>query len=125
MDAERPHGRELAAISNGLVHLHMQFYGRGPTRAKTHFVDDTVVCVLWDGFTTVEETLIERGEGDSVRMFRRAFQRAMRAQFVEVVERSTGRTVSAHMSEVNIDPNVAVEIFLLAPLGAEPPAGEP
>jgi hypothetical protein len=43
METEQPRGKSLAAISNGLMHLHRQFYGRGPTKAKTHLIDDTVV----------------------------------------------------------------------------------
>lgn len=118
MNAGHPQGRDLAAISNGLTHLHMQFYGRGPTKAKTHLVDDIVVCVLWDGFTTVEETLIARDEAGAVEAFRRRFQTAMEAQFTEVIERATGREVRAYMSQVHVDPNVAVELFLLEPVAA-------
>lgn len=119
MDAEHPQGEALAAISNGLMHLHMRFYGKGPSAAKTHFVDDTVVCVLRGGFTTVEETLIDRGETAAVRSFRHTFQETMEEQFVEVVEKATGREVIAYMSEVHVSPNVAVELFLLKPDGAE------
>jgi len=97
------------------MHLHMRFYGRGPTKAKTHLADDIVVCVLWNGFTTVEETLIAQGESDAVRTFRRTFQSAMESQFIEVVEEATGREVKAYMSQVNVDPPVTVELFLLGP----------
>jgi uncharacterized protein YbcI len=109
------HGTELAAVSDGLMHLHMRFYGRGPTRAKTHLVDDLVVCVLWNGFTRVEETLIARGEVATVEALRRTFQVAMEAQFTEVIEAATGRGVRAYLSQVHVDPNFAVELFLLEP----------
>ena len=115
MTAKRPTGENLAAISNGLVRLHTEFYGKGPTRAKTHAVDDTIVTVLWDGFTTVESTLIDQGEGETVAAFRRTFQRSMEDKFRGVVEEATGRSVIAYMSQVNIRPNVAVELFLLDP----------
>ena len=72
MDPQRPDGPELAAISNGLAHLHVASYGRGPTRTKTHAVDDTVVCVLWDGFTVVERTLIEAEAPWAAEIFRLA-----------------------------------------------------
>lgn len=120
MAPQRPTGESLAAISNGLVRLHTQFYGKGPEKAKTHALDDTIVTVLWDGFTTVEATLIEQGEGETVATFRRTFQRAMEGEFRSVVEDATGRTVIAYMSQVNIGPNVAVELFLLEP-GKLPP----
>ena len=90
MDSGHPNGEALSAISNGLAHLHMRFYGRGPTKAKAHFVDDLVVCVLWNGFTTVEQTLLARGETAAVEAFRRTFQSTMEAQFTEVVEEGDG-----------------------------------
>ncbi|HEV7483703.1 MAG TPA: Na-translocating system protein MpsC family protein [Solirubrobacterales bacterium] len=115
MTAGQPQGQELAAVSDGLMHLHMRFYGRGPTRAKSHLVDDLVVCVLWNGFTTVEETLIARGEVASVEALRRSFQGAMESQFTDVIETATGRVVRAYLSQVHVDPNFAVELFLLNP----------
>jgi uncharacterized protein YbcI len=113
--AGQPHGKQLAAVSNGLMRLHMEFYGRGPTRAKSHLVDDIVVCVLWNGFTTVEETLIARGEAATVESLRRTFQGAMEGQFTDVIETATGRAVLAYLSQVHVDPNFAVELFLLSP----------
>ena len=115
MDLRGPDGEALAAISNGLAHLHMRFYGRGPARVKTHRFDDLVVCTLWNGFTTVERTLLERGKATAVEAFRRTFQSTMEAQFTEVVEEATGRSVRAYMSQVHVDPDVAVEIFVLGP----------
>jgi uncharacterized protein YbcI len=94
----------------------MRYYGRGPTKAKSHFVDDLVVCVLWNGFTTVERTLLGRGKAAAVEDFRRAFQTTMREQFTAVVEEATGRQVSAYMSQVHVNPNVAVELFMLSPV---------
>jgi uncharacterized protein YbcI len=123
MASTRPTGESLAAISNGLVRLHTQFYGKGPTKAKTHAVDDTIVSVLWNGFTTVEATLIDQGEGETVAAFRRTFQGAMESQFRQVVEEATGRTVIAYMSQVNVGPNVAVELFLLEPGSTPLPPG--
>jgi uncharacterized protein YbcI len=111
----QPHGKALSDISNGLAQLHMQFYGRGPTEAKTHFVDDLVVCVLRNGFTTVEETLLARGETEAVEAFRRTFQSAMEEQFTEIVETATGRRVRAYMSQVHVDPAIAIELFMLTP----------
>jgi hypothetical protein len=69
----------------------------------------------------VEETLIDRGEASAVEGFRRTFQDAMESQFVDVVEEATGREVTAYMSQVHVDPNVAVELFLLAPSDGDRP----
>jgi uncharacterized protein YbcI len=103
----------LATISDGIAHLHMRFYGRGPTKTKTHIADDLVVCVLWNGFTTVEKTLLEHGEERAVESFRRTFQATMEEQFTGVVETATGRTVLAYMSQIHVEPNIAVELFML------------
>jgi uncharacterized protein YbcI len=62
--AARPkHGDVLTAISDGLVALLKEFYGHGPTRTKSYYADDLVVCVLRGGFSRVEETLLEGGRG--------------------------------------------------------------
>jgi uncharacterized protein YbcI len=106
----------LAEISTGLVQLHSRYYGKGPTKAKTHFVDDTVVCILRGGFTTVERTLLDTGEVESVYQMRRSFQQAMEEEFGRIVEGATGRKVIAYMSSIHVDPDLAVELFVLEPV---------
>ena len=106
----------LAQISTGLVQLHSRYYGKGPTKAKTHWVNDTVVCILRGGFTTVERTLLDSGEPESVYQMRRSFQQAMEEEFSTVVADATGRKVIAYMSSIHFDPDLAVEIFVLEPL---------
>ena len=59
--APRIHGDVLTAISEGMVGLLKEFYGRGPSRAKTYYEDDLVVCLLRGGFTRVEQTLLDGG----------------------------------------------------------------
>lgn len=110
----------LAQISTGLVQLHSRYYGKGPTKAKTHLVDDTVVAVLRGGFTTVERTLLETGRVESVYQMRRTFQQVMEDEFRRVVEEASGRHVIAYMSSINVEPELAVEIFVLEPLDEEP-----
>jgi uncharacterized protein YbcI len=116
----------LAQISTGLVQLHSQFYGKGPTKAKTHLVNDTVVCILRGGFTTVERTLLDTGESgsvDAVFAMRHSFQKAMEDEFREVVEGATGRRVIAYMSTVHVNPDLAVELFVLEPAEPAPEPG--
>ena len=106
----------LSAISDGLVQLHKEFYGKGPEQARTHLAgDDAVFCVLRGGFTVIERTLIEDGKAADVERMRRSFQETMRRPFVAIVERVTGRIVVAYMSQVHADPDIAVEIFILGP----------
>jgi uncharacterized protein YbcI len=105
----------LAQISTGLVQLHSRYYGKGPTKAKTFLVDDTVVCILRGGFTTVERTLADTGEVESVYQIRRSFQAAMGEEFRRVVEEAVGRNVIAYMSQIHVNPDLAVELFVLEP----------
>ena len=114
-------GETTATISTGLVRLHSRYYGKGPTRAKTYLVDDTVICILRGGFTTVERTLIDDGNDAAVHTIRRSFQAAMEHQFKEIVEDATKRKVIAYMSQVHTDPDLAAEIFLLEPTDDAPP----
>jgi uncharacterized protein YbcI len=92
-------------------------HGKGPTKAKTYLVDDTIICILKGGFTTVERTLIDEGRVDAVYEIRRSFQAAMEDQFTNVVEQGTGRKVIAYMSQIHHDPDLAVELFVLEPIG--------
>lgn len=115
MRHERTSGESLAQISTGLVQLHSRYYGKGPTKAKTHMVNDTVISILRGGFTTVERTLIDEGDVDTVYAMRRSFQRVMEEQFTLVVEEATGRKVIAYMSQIHEDPDLAIEIFVLEP----------
>jgi uncharacterized protein YbcI len=110
-----PRGEVLASISTGLVRLHSRYYGKGPTKAKTYLVNDTVVCVLRGGFTTVERTLIDEGNVDAVYQIRRSFQQAMEEQFTTIVQGAMGRKVIAYMSQIHQSPDLAVEIFVLEP----------
>jgi len=67
-----------------------EFYGVGPTQAKTYYYDDLVVCVLRGGFTRVEQTLLEGGRTSAVIQQRMEFQEVMRDRFAAVIERATG-----------------------------------
>jgi uncharacterized protein YbcI len=112
-------GERLAGITTGLVSLHRQFYGKGPTSAKTYLVDSTVICILRGGFTVVERTLIEQERADAVLDIRRTFQAAMETEFRGVVDRALDRGVEAYVSQAHTDPDFAIEIFVLEP-GGEP-----
>jgi uncharacterized protein YbcI len=109
------HGDVLTAISEGMVALLKEFYGRGPTRAKTYYEDDLVVCLLRGGFSRVEQTLLEGGRGASVIEQRMAFQDLMRDRFEGVVADATGRRVIGFMSGNQQSPDIMCEVFILAP----------
>jgi len=113
--ARSSHGDVLTAISDGMVALLKEFYGRGPTRAKSYYEDDLVVCVLRGGFSRVEETLLEGGRGQAVIQQRMEFQDVMRARFAEVIEGATGRPVIGFMSGNQQHPDLMCEVFILGP----------
>jgi uncharacterized protein YbcI len=109
------HGDVLTAISDGIVALLKEFYGRGPTRTKSYYEDDIVVCLLRGGFTRVEQTLLEGGRGSAVIQQRMEFQELMRDRFTGVIERATGRQVIGFMSGNQQHPDIMCEVFILAP----------
>ena len=108
-------GTLSAAISNAVVGLLHDYTGRGPTRARTTIGADTIVVTLRDSLTKAERTLAGRGQATEVLAMRRAFQDTMRNDLVAAVESLTGRTVEAFLSDNLHEPDVAVEIFLMAP----------
>jgi len=113
-DAVNRYGEQLAAVTNGIVRLFREYYGRGPTKAKSYLLDERiVVCVLEDTMTTVEQTLVKNGHHPMVREVRLTFQEAMAAQFTGVVEKAMGRSVAAYHSQLTMEPDMGFEFFVL------------
>jgi uncharacterized protein YbcI len=113
-DQQRSLGAMRAMISTEIVRLQAEYYGKGPTRAKTYITEDLVVVVLEESFTRAEKTLVERGEREAIQHIRRRFQQQMADSFTSVVEQATGRKVKVFLSDTDIDQDVSVETFLLA-----------
>ena len=121
---KQEHGDILTAISDGLVALLKEYYGHGPTRVKSYFEDDLVVCILRGGYSRVEQTLLDGGRGTAVIEQRMQFQDLMREQFEAVVESATDREVVGFMSGNQQDPDMMCEVFILAPTAVlDPRAG--
>ncbi len=106
-------GRLLAEITDRLVKLIREHYGRGPISAKTYFLDNLIVCVLSDGFIALERTMMEGGAAARVLELRREFQCLMETRYTEMVEELTGRKVLAFLSQSHVEPDLSVEIFLM------------
>jgi uncharacterized protein YbcI len=107
-------GERLAAISSAVVTIFAECYGRGPTKAKTYAFDNYLVTVLEDLLTTVERTLVDRGDEDLVRRVRLTFQEAVSERFTSEVAAIAGREVIGYHSQVTFHPPVGFEIFVLA-----------
>ena len=110
-------GQQLASISDAAVGLLREFTGRGATRARTTLRDDTVVVMMSDTMTRAERSLVENGKVDVVLEVRRVFQATIRDDLVAAVESRLYRKVIAFMSANHVDPDLAVEIFVLEPQG--------
>jgi uncharacterized protein YbcI len=123
---ERPgeRGKMLASISNAILGIHRQYYGRGASRARTVMGADYVICFLEGIYTPVERTLIDAGRFDAVQETRAAFQETMREKFSDAVEQAVGRKVIGFLSQVHVDPDLAVETFILEGADGSAPASE-
>ena len=111
-----PNGQLAATISNTVVKALARTTGRGPTKAKTTLGDNGVFVVLQDSLTIGEQTLTDAGQGQAVLDLRRRWQAVMKADVSREIEELTGRKVVGFMSDNHIDPDLAVEVFVLEPL---------
>ena len=114
--APRPNGQLSAAISNAVVQALARTTGRGPTQAKTTIGDNGIFVVLQDTLTVGEQSLNDAGDAKTVLDVRRRWQAVMENDVSRKIEELTGRTVSGFMSDNHIDPDLAVEVFILEPL---------
>jgi uncharacterized protein YbcI len=109
-------GPMSSAISKAVVRLLSEYVGRGPTKARTYMNQDLISVVLQDTLTTGERTLCRDGQVELVLATRKAYQNTMGPQLIAAVERHSGRRVFAFLSDNHIDPDVAVESFVLLPV---------
>jgi uncharacterized protein YbcI len=123
----RTSGNVRLDISNAIVAIQKELYGRGPTKAQTHIGDDLVVVVLQGGYSRAENTLVAAGRDDAVNESRLAMQDTLEEPSVTVVQRLTGRAVRSFMSANDPEQEYQVEVFVLEPESGpappEPPGG--
>jgi len=128
-DEQQPSSEErevgpLTKVSNVMVRLYKEQFGRGPTRARTHWAgDDALICILDDTLTPAERNLVRMGEHQRLRDTRMFFQYATVREFCEPVEAITGRKVRSFHSSVDTEVDgQSVEVFTLHPHGYEGPS---
>lgn len=115
---ERSHPTGLspaASISNRVVQLMSSYTGRGPTKAWTSVDEDLISVVLRDTLTKGERSLVSDGRSDLVLGMRKAYQNTMRDELVAAIEQISGRKVHAFLSDNHIDPDIAIESFVMEP----------
>jgi uncharacterized protein YbcI len=107
-------GQLLAAISNSIVGILREHYGRGPMKAKTYALDDVIVVVMrGSGFTALEQTIMDSGSPDRVVDMRHDFQRVMATRYTQTIEALTGHKVLAFLSQAHVEPDITMEIFFI------------
>ena len=116
-------GRVAAEISREMVQLLSRYTGRGPTRARTTLNTNLAVTVFQEALTGAELNLVAVGQHEAVHQMRRVFRNLMREHAVAAVEQATGRRVIAHLSDVDPEANVAVEMFLFEPMAEDAVVG--
>ena len=92
-----------------------EYSGRGPTQAKTSISDGTVVVALSGALTTLERNLVRLGGAEQARDFRDGLQMAMRDDLIAAVELAVGRRVLALLSDTEVDADLTIQVFKLAP----------
>jgi uncharacterized protein YbcI len=127
-DGRRPDAEDragvLSAVSDEMVRLYKQQFGRGPTAARTNWAGaDTLVVTLEDTLTPAERNLAALGEHQRLRDTRMFFQYATMLGFCAPVERLTGRKVRAFLSGIDtaVD-GLSLELFVLHPQGYDGPS---
>jgi uncharacterized protein YbcI len=108
-------GDVTSAISDAMASLLSRHTGRGATSSWTTFSRDLIVCVMGDALTKGEKSLVQYGRPEAVLGIRRAYQESMAQEAISIVEEFSGRRVAVFMSNNHIDPDLAVEIFILQP----------
>jgi uncharacterized protein YbcI len=112
-------GLELQEITNAMVRLYKELFGRGPTKARTNYAGpDTLVATIENSLTPAERNMIGLGEHQRVREIRMFFQHASDTEFTGTVEEITGRKVRAFVSGTDTDKDVSTEIFYLEPVSS-------
>jgi uncharacterized protein YbcI len=106
-------GRLNAALANAIVQIHNEYLGRGPSKGKAFFRDTVIVVLMEETMTKAERSLANSGREDIVLARRLEFLRTMEDDVIEAVEGLTGCKVVAFMSDTHIDPDMAVEVFVL------------
>jgi uncharacterized protein YbcI len=108
-------GETAATISREGVRILREYTGRGPVKARTVINTELVTITFADTLTKGEAKLVALGKGDHVLETRRQYQEAMKEDLVALVESEVGRKVIAFLSANHLDPDVAVESFVLEP----------
>ena len=102
----------LLQISNAMVRAQKEYFGKGPTKAKSYMLDDFLIIVMRGGITTAERTMLDSDREHLVRQFRQEFENEMAKKLTDMIEELTGRKVLTYQSQIMFEPDVIFEIFV-------------
>jgi len=112
-------GLELQELTNVMVRLYKELFGRGPTKARTDYANpNTLLVTIENSLTPAERNMLELDEHQRVREIRMFFQHASDREFTDTVEQITGRKVRAFVSGIDTARDVSSEVFYLEPVEA-------
>jgi len=106
-------GELLVTLSNRIVAIYKELYGKGPVKVRSWYLDDVVLCVLRGGLTRSEQTFVEIGRGDRVVLQRESFHDVAAPIFMQAVEEVVGRRVETVLDATDEDQDVTTLVFLL------------
>jgi uncharacterized protein YbcI len=122
-DSHQNGSTELAQLSNAMVRLYKELFGRGPTKTKTSYAGpDLIVSTLENSLTQIERTMAAAGDQRRLRELRIDLQYTAEPDFVGAVEQITGRRVVSFVSGMDVRADVAAELFFLEPRTDRAPA---
>ena len=114
----------LLEISNAMVRLYKEQFGRGPEGARAYWAGpDSIIVYLENTLTPAERSMVKMGEHQRLRDLRMFFQYSTLRAFCEPVERITGRKVRSFQSAMDTEVDgLATECFVLHPPGYDGPS---
>jgi uncharacterized protein YbcI len=106
----------LLTVSNEMVRIYKEQFGRGPTKVRTDWAGpDVLISTLRESLTAAERNLADMGEFHRLRDTRTFFQYAGEHEFVGAIEQIVGRKVVAFVSGIDARRDVSAEVFYFEP----------
>lgn len=112
---ELPHGSVEARISEQVVRIYLDTFGKGPLHSTTFVNGDVITTLLRDVFTPAEKFMVGEGKIESVLATRMHWQRVTDSRFRIEIAEVAGRNVVSAVSGFNAERDLASEVFVLEP----------
>jgi uncharacterized protein YbcI len=104
-------------LSRGLIEFYKDLYGRGPTRVRTVVSAELAVTAMHEILTVGERTLVAGGKVAEIERTRLRAAEITRPQLIALAAEVLGVEVTASVTGISVEDDLATETFLLAPRG--------